>query len=314
MDGDRVNRPQAIIDAHLHLFDDRANAYSVFEAPDATFEALVGDYSALPHRYAFEHYSADTDSRIVEGIVWHEFMSRDPAREVNWAQRLADSLPVPMSIVAMVDFLDPRLDERLDTYRTLPNVTAVRQHLAWDEVNPQRRMAARPDFLRDEAWRRGLGRLRDHDFRCGLEVFGPQMCDLVEVVHLYPDIEFTLALMGWPLDLGPAGFASWKENIRNLAQCPNVCASLSAIECIFGMDWTIETVRPWLLTAIEHFGPGRCMIGSHLPISRLSFGFTRLYDAYDTILAPFSDEERDQIFRTTARDWFRVGLSSSKRG
>jgi predicted TIM-barrel fold metal-dependent hydrolase len=91
-----------------------------------------------------------------------------------------------------------------------------------------------------------------------------------------------------------------------LGRCENTCADISAIECIFGMSWTEEQVEPWIISVVEAFGPTRCMLGSHLPIDTLSHGFDRLYDTYGRILATFSEDERDAMFRTTALSWFRV--------
>jgi predicted TIM-barrel fold metal-dependent hydrolase len=91
-----------------------------------------------------------------------------------------------------------------------------------------------------------------------------------------------------------------------LGRCGNTCVSISAIECIFGLDWTKAQIEPWITAVVEAFSPSRCMFGSHLPIDALSYGFDRLYDCYDDIVASFSDDERDAMFRTTARDWFRV--------
>ena len=48
------------------------------------------------------------------------------------------------------------------------------------------------------------------------------------------------------------------------------------------------------------------MFGSHLPISKLSFGFDRLYDAYQQIVAEFSQDEKDHLFRKAAADWFAI--------
>jgi predicted TIM-barrel fold metal-dependent hydrolase len=48
------------------------------------------------------------------------------------------------------------------------------------------------------------------------------------------------------------------------------------------------------------------MFGSHMPIDALSYGFDRLYATYENILAEFSDDERDDMLRRTALDWFRV--------
>jgi predicted TIM-barrel fold metal-dependent hydrolase len=72
------------------------------------------------------------------------------------------------------------------------------------------------------------------------------------------------------------------------------------------MGWTEKQVEPWISTIVEGFGPKRCVFGSHLPIDTLSYGFDRLYDAYERIVGAFSEDERDAMFRTTARDWFRV--------
>jgi len=247
----------------------------------------------------------------VQGLVWHEFISTDPIKEARWAQHLAENSPLPMSIVALADFLDLRLEERLDVFRSLPNVTAVREHLGWDADHPRRRMAKRADLLRDSAWRRGLGALNAYNFRCGLEIFAPQAPDLLDVVRLYPNIGFTLAVMGWPSELSGEGFDRWRRDVTLLAECPNVVASISAIECIFGMNWTIEQIRPWIETLIDRFGPSRCMLGSHLPIDKLSRGFAQLYDAYDAILAGYSEAERDQMFGETAMQWFRLGHAAN---
>jgi hypothetical protein len=43
-----------------------------------------------------------------------------------------------------------------------------------------------------------------------------------------------------------------------------------------------------------------------MPIDALSYGFDRLYGTYENILAEFSDDERDDMLRRTALDWFRV--------
>lgn len=299
-----MRRP--VVDAHLHLYDHTANTHPFLEKPDPVFEELVGDYTALPRRYLLDDYLSDSPSQDVQGLIWHEFISTDPVKEARWAQHLADSSPVPMTIVALADFLDPRLEERLDIFHSLPNVTAVRQHLGWDEANPLRRMTTRPDLLRDAAWQRGLRKLNGYDLRCELEIFASQSQDLLQVVRLYPNRGFAVVVMGWPNDLSEDGFVRWTHDVTALAVCDNVVASISAVECIFGMNWTIEQVRPWIMTLIERFGPSRCMIGSHLPISKLSYGFARLYEAYEMILAGFSEAERDQMFRTTAMEWFRL--------
>jgi predicted TIM-barrel fold metal-dependent hydrolase len=296
----------AFVDAHAHLYDSRALRYGIFDRKDAGFEALVGDYSALPRTYLLDDYLKATESRKVEGIIWHEFISDDPLKEIAWAEKLAAASEVPMALVGLVDFADPDLPRRLDIYGSIPNLTAVRQHLGWDERNPLRRMASRPDFMTDPAWLRGLDRLKRQNLQCGLEVFAPQLARLLTIVRAHPDIGFTVAVMGWPTDLGPESYTRWRSDMHALGQCENTCASLSAVECIFGMNWTAEQVEPWIMSIIQAFGAKRTMFGSHLPIDTLSFGFHQLYDAYERIVAGASQDEKDALFRTNAANWYRV--------
>jgi predicted TIM-barrel fold metal-dependent hydrolase len=155
-------------------------------------------------------------------------------------QRLAENSPIPLALVGLVDFLDPQLQERLDIYSSLPNVTAVREHLGWDAGNPLKRLAKRPDLLMDPQWRQGIERLRGRELKCGLEVFSSQLPDLFEVVRLHPEVGFTVAVMGWPSDLTPEGFRQWRKDIATLSRCENVRVGISAIECIFGMNWRLE--------------------------------------------------------------------------
>src|SRR5262249_38651223 len=99
----------AIVDAHAHLYDGGANHYGIFARKDPGFEAFVGDYSALPRTYLLDDYLRATSSRKVDGLIWHEFISKDPIKEVTWAQRLAAASEVPIALVGLVDFRDPDL-------------------------------------------------------------------------------------------------------------------------------------------------------------------------------------------------------------
>jgi predicted TIM-barrel fold metal-dependent hydrolase len=300
-----------VVDAHLHLYDQKQNRHDFLEHVDPMFQALVGDYSGLPRRYLLENYLADQPDVEIAGLVWNEFLSSDPLREVRWAQRMADDLQLPMAIVGLADFLAPDLDERLDAYVQCANVTAVREHLGWDRENPLRCFAKRPDLLTDSQWRQGLASLARYRFKCSLEVFSPQLPDLLTVVRLNPNIGFTIAVMGWPIATNKPEFTRWRESLLHLSACENTRIVISAIECIFGMDWSIDTVQPWLDTVLELFGTERTMFGSHHPICGLSSSHPTPYHAYAAMTASLSSSEQDAVFRANASDWFFNGLPLS---
>jgi predicted TIM-barrel fold metal-dependent hydrolase len=79
---------------------------------------------------------------------------------------------------------------------------------------------------------------------------------------------------------------------------------ISALECVFGMQWSIANAAPWVSAAIDTFGVSRCMFGSRMPIAGLSTGFANLYERYAQFAAPYSENEWDETFFGVASRWF----------
>lgn len=117
-----------IIDAHAHFYDSKVNKHTFLDEVDPNYVEFVGDYSTMPRIYLPENYLTDTGHYEVKGVVWHEFLSTDPIKEARWAQNLAQHSHINQAMVVLVDFLDPKLEEKLEIYSSLPNVTAVREH------------------------------------------------------------------------------------------------------------------------------------------------------------------------------------------
>jgi predicted TIM-barrel fold metal-dependent hydrolase len=219
---------------------------------------------------------------------------------VQWASGIAKESGIPQAMVAAVEFLSSDLEEKLEFYSSIPGVVCVREHVL------KSKNAAGPNLLEDERWLKKLDVLKRYRFKCAIVVFANQLSDLCRVYRRFPEIQFTLPLMGWPDDRSKEGFEKWKKEIRQLAQCSNFQVGISAFETIFGMDWNVEQVRPWVLEAIETFGPQRCMFGSHMPIAKLSRGFKDVYDAYTKIAAKFSSSEKEALFYRSAAKWFSL--------
>ena len=293
-----------VVDAHAHLYDWRQNRYLFLEKPDFLFEALIGDYSSLPRVFELDDYLKLNSAATVCGIVWHEFMSTDPVREVAWAQELAMHSPVPMTIVGRVDFLAPDLENTLEQYMRYPNVSAVREHLGWDIHRAERRFATRGDLLTHPQWLSGLDKLSCTPFRCSLEVFLSQLPTLAHIFESHPEIGFSIAVMGWPSGTDQENFAKWKESLRRLAACANVSITISALECVFGMNWRPAQAQPWVDTVFEMFGTGRVMFGSHSPIAALAANVSSPYASCLQLTAALTAEERQAVLHDNAREWY----------
>lgn len=295
-----------ILDCHQHFFDAQRLHYAVFARRSAGFEALVGDYSALPRVYLPENYERDTGDLNVVKTVWAEFISDDPLSEARWAEELAQAAGRPNGMIVRADFQSSDLDHILDAYTTMQHVRCVRQHLTWHPTNPLLRYAAKPDLLSETTWRRGLASLRQRNLVCEIEICSSQLCDLARVAAAYPDIQFVLPLMGWPIDVTSDGRTAWKRALAAVGACPNVAVKIFGMECIFGIGWTLSQIRPWILETIGIFGPGRCMFASHLPICKLSCSFRHLYEAYFEVIEDFSASEKHQLLYDTAAATYRL--------
>ena len=70
--------------------------------------------------------------------------------------------------------------------------------------------------------------------------------------------------------------------------------------------WTVDSIRPFVLSMIEIFGPSRCMFGSNFPVDKLYTSFETLFDAFDEITRGFSDSERADMFAGTAERFYRI--------
>ncbi len=242
----------------------------------------------------------------VVGTVWAEFISDDPVGEVEWAAELARDTGRPTGMIARTDFLNPDQERTLDAYMATERVRCVRQHLGWHPTNPLLRFAPRSDLLSNPAWRRGLAAAAGRGLVCEIEVFASQLPDLAPVVAASPEVSFVLPVMGWPIDVTHAGQAAWRRDLTTLAAHPNVAIKIFGLECIFGIHWTVSQVRPWILDAIDVFGPERCMFASHLPICTLACSFRQLYDAYLAVISDFGIVEKRQMLHDTAARIYNV--------
>lgn len=70
--------------------------------------------------------------------------------------------------------------------------------------------------------------------------------------------------------------------------------------------WTVDSLRPWVLTSIEEFGTERAFFGTNWPVDRLFSSYGDVLDAYAEIIADFSEDEQRRLFNENANRIFRL--------
>ena len=138
-----------------------------------------------------------------------------------------------------------------------------------------------------------------------LQLYPAQMADAAALAHAYPDVPIILNHAGMPVDRDEEGVRLWHRGMRELAAAPNVVVKISGLDTV-DWNWTVETIRPFVLQTIELFGVSRCMFASNFPVDKLYSDFDALYAAFREITKPFSADERRMLFHDNAARYYRL--------
>lgn len=283
------------VDAHHHLWDLERHRYAWLEGegwPEET--AVLGDYSAIRHSYLVEAYLADgRPANLVKSVhVQADWSGGDPVDETRWLQSVADRTGFPHAIVAHADLAAPGAGTQLERHLAFPNVRGIRS--TPEETRPE-----------DAAFRRGvaaLGRFGlSYDLRATPESAGACRA----LAEAAPDVMFLVGHAGEPAERSPDYRARWRRSLATLAGAPNVALKLSGLP-MRDHRWTPESLRPWILDAIDAFGVDRCMFGTNWPVDSLYSTFEALVDAYASAVASFTEPERRALFAGNAERCYRI--------
>jgi predicted TIM-barrel fold metal-dependent hydrolase len=291
------------IDPHHHLWDLEENYYPWLS--DGVKPAAFGDYSAICKSYRIEDYLEDAKNQHLVKSVHLDvgFDPRDPVGETKWLQGVADKHGFPHGIVGYADLRKPDVGEVLDRHMEYPNFRGIRQSMNY-HPDPAKTYLDRPEVSRNPEWRRGFKELAKRNLSFDLQLYYPQMAEFLELARDFPDTQIILNHTGMQVD-GPDHFEAWREGMRTLAQAENVACKISGL----GMgdwNWTVESIRPYVETAIEIFGVQRCMFATNFPVDKLFSSFDDILNAFKEISKDYSRSEKLALFHDNAERYYRL--------
>ena len=71
-------------------------------------------------------------------------------------------------------------------------------------------------------------------------------------------------------------------------------------------EWTVDSLRPYVLETIDAFGVDRAMFASNFPVDRLFATYEGLWNAYVSIVKDLSDMEKDALVKSNAERIYRI--------
>lgn len=295
-----------VVDPHIHLWDLKTHHYPWLANPGMSF---VGDARDLKHDYLVTDLLADAKEieliKVVHVEANHD--PADPVEETRWLQSVADSAEsrgMPQGIVAAVDLSAPDAADVLARHAEFANLRGVRQILNV-HANPLYDYIGR-HLMRDSLWRENFALLRRYGLSFDMQLYPSQMEEAAELVRAHPDTQFIINHAGMFVDRNSVdGFRAWRDGMRRLAACGNVAVKISGL-AMFDHRWTVESLRPYVLETIDAFGTERAMFASNFPVDRLFGAYTDLWNAYASIVADASSDEKEALFKTNAERFYCI--------
>jgi len=295
-----------VVDPHIHLWNRQTHRYPWMETAGGNF---MGPCDAILKTHEVRHFLDDAQGVDVLKVV-HVEAAHDPAaplEETRWLQSLADapgSRGLPQGIVAYADLASPDVDALLAAHAAHRNVRGIRQILNV-HVDPYYDYVGR-HFMHEPQWRRGFALLARHRLSFDLQIYPTQMPAAVELAREHSGTTIVLNHTGMFVDRTKvSGWRAWREGLRALAACPNVHVKISGLG-MFDHAWTIDSLRPYVLEAIDAFGVERAMFASNFPVDHHYSTYLALWSAYAQIVAGATQAERDALFRTNAERVYRI--------
>lgn len=298
--------PVPFIDAHAHLWDLAGSIrYPWLTAPFR--KGPNGSVEAIARNYLISDYLTDARRWNVKGLV-HVDAAAAPANtldETIWLEGIAAEHGMPNGIVAFASLHDPDVESVLKAQAAHVRVRGIRQIVNW-HADPLRSFTSR-DLTQDDHWRNGFGLLGRYGLSFDLQCYPGQMVGLAPLFERHPEIPIVVNHLGMPVATDPDGFKQWRQGLKALAALPHVAIKLSGVGFIY-RDWTTAMIRPLLLEVIDLFGTRRCLFASDFPTDKLFGSFDRHLEAYNDIVADFSEDERRSLFSRNANRIYHLGI------
>lgn len=293
-----------IVDAHVHLWSLSTGLYPHFEHPPRA--GMLGDAAALSRDHRLADLRAEAGDLELRGAINIEAIPKDPLAETRWldAEAEAEADGLPLAIVISLDLAQADARERLEAHlaesdriRGIRQILNVHNDPVYDYVGRH--------FMREPRWQSQFTLLRENDLSFDLQLYPHQMPEAVALAQAHPDTLLLLNHTGMWVDRDLEGWRAWRDGLRALAACPNVAVKLSGL-AMLDHRWTVESLRPLILEAIDAFGVERCLFASNFPVDGLFSDYATLYGAWQSIVRGASDSERQALFVDNARRFYRL--------
>jgi predicted TIM-barrel fold metal-dependent hydrolase len=283
----------SLLDTHQHLVYREKASYGWTKdiPPLAEGNFTLDDYKTL------------TEGLGVGGTLFMETGVDDPdyQQETRFVKSLADNSDNGM--IGLISSIRPESDEAFETW--------LEETIEMGVVGYRRILHVMPDDTsQSDIFRKNFRKIgvsgKTFDI-CFLPGQLPIACELAKACE---NTKLILNHCGVP-DIAGDGLDPWRQDIKALAQIPNVICKLSGLMayCAPGTS-SLESIEPYVDHVLNCFGPNRMVWGSDWPVVNLAKGLPEWIAVTRKILDKLSADEASSIAYGTAQIVYKVKIQS----
>ena len=301
---------QRIVDAHVHWWD-LDNNYYPWLMDNKQEDGGLSGFGPIAHTYVAKQYLEDAAGYDIAAVVHIEaqYDPSDPLGETRWLDGLASSGEDKGLLAGLVGFANLAADnceQLLEGHAASDLMRSIRHMLNRIEDNPAKCWAAE-DFTVNPTWIKNFGLLKKYHLGFDLMCFSNMMQRMADLAHRHPDTMIYLEHAGMPHEFDEAGNELWRSGMKALAANDNVVTKISGLGTVIP-GWNEALIRPYVLETIDIFGVDRVMFASNFPTDKLFSSMDAIWQAFLSITADFSQDERDKMFADNAIKHYRLGI------
>ena len=283
----------SLLDTHQHLVYREKASYGWTKdiPPLAEGNFTLDDYKTL------------TEGLGIGGTLFMETGVDDPdyQQETRFVKSLADNSDNGM--IGLISSIRPESDEAFETW--------LEETIEMGVVGYRRILHVMPDDTsQSDIFRKNVRKIGVSGKTFDICFLPGQLPVAFELAKACENTKLILNHCGVP-DIAGNGLDPWRQDIKALAQIPNVICKLSGLMayCAPGTS-SLETIEPFVDHVLNCFGPNRMVWGSDWPVVNLAKGLPEWIAVTRKILGKLSADEASSIAYGTAQIVYKVKIQS----
>lgn len=276
------------IDAHVHFWELK-EGHSIWSAKK------IG---GLQHDFTPQLLEPLCKNAGIDGVI--VVQAATAPEETQYMVRLAVESDFIKGVIGWLNLEDDpaQLRQEIETLKTIPKLCGIRAH-------PPKEFD--PSWFTEPALKDSYRAISE----LGMPVdFLANCTQLHLVLGLLTDVPEMTAVInhgGRPFVM-TGELSKWRKDMRAIANDTSAYVKLSGLVERAGVEWNVDTLRPWVEAMIEDFGCERLIFSSNWPVMTLMSTYELWTDALNEILEKVgvSSNQKDMLMGGTAEKVYRL--------